>query len=127
MEHENIKELFRFNYEYFINAEKDLSECIDYRLKLETYKVIRHTPKGFKILVDFKEKFVLIDSNNFYGFYTFEAKKRFAYPTKKQALKGFYQRKLSELAHLNRRKEVTKKVLEITKKELEENEEKSIN
>lgn len=51
------------------------------KLSLDEYQVIRNTPKGYVIKYGSKEKWV-----------SGESKKRFAYPTKEEALINFIKR-----------------------------------
>jgi len=62
-----------------------------FHIRLETYAVLRHTDCGVKLYMGYgqKEKFVL---NN--------ARKRFAYPTKKLAWDSFVIRKAYHVGHL---------------------------
>lgn len=70
------------------------------RIHLREYLVLRETPKGVWINHHGKEKFVLNRS-----------KKRFAHPTKEEALKSFKRRKKSQLLHLEHQLARAKKAL----------------
>ncbi len=69
-----------FLYRYITIKRSDFS-YVYADLRLEAYRVIRKTPKGFWIKPDFKEKWVSND-----------CRKRYAYPTKEEALVNYIKR-----------------------------------
>jgi len=78
-------------------------------IEATAFKVVKHTPKGVKIMVEGTERFVKNDSI-----------KRFAYETKKQALEGFIFRKKRQLKILSARIETTKVELDLAEKMIQE-------
>lgn len=55
------------------------------RLNIEEYRITKHTPEGFWIIMPSGQKWVSATS-----------KKRYAYPTKTEAMEGFKYRKIRQ-------------------------------
>ena len=80
-----MKVLYRYIDRYPCN------EGDDSDIFCESYRILRHTKCGVWINADCQERFVL---NN--------ARKKYAYPTKKEALRSFKIRKSRQLQHIIR-------------------------
>ena len=89
MEHSNIKTLYRYGYHAVY---LDDNYMLEVNVGIERYNVIKHTPKGFVIDLEYGlTKFVLN-----YG------RKRFAYPTPKEAIESLVIRKRKHIGSLKR-------------------------
>ena len=93
---ENITHLFRANPLYFTSGVLDIYH--------ESYEVLKHTPKGVWIKMpsgSFQDKkFVLLSG-----------RKRFAYPTKKEALTALLYRKKRQIIILKNQLEQAENVV----------------
>lgn len=89
---------------------------IDIRLKLWTYPVVSHTPQGIRIDM-FTNKWKDGKYIRITKWVSNTAKKRFAHPTKEEALIGLYWRKKRQIGILNYQKTVALKTLLLIKKE----------
>lgn len=74
----------------------------------QDFKIVRHTPKGFWIDVWGKEKWV----NNY-------SNKRYAYPTKKEALESLIKRRTRYISILKARLKQSEEGIELAKDKLE--------
>lgn len=102
----DAKKLYR--YEEFDHGE---GYGPNVRVRLSAFNVIKRTPKGCWISIPFgwKPRWVSL-----------EAKKRFAYPTKEEALKSFIARKRRQVSILSYQKERAEIALQIGKSMLEQ-------
>ena len=93
---ENLKVLYRAEPLMYTNRMLEIF--------YEEYTILKHTPKGVWIehpqYGHTKGKFVLLSG-----------KKRFAYPTKEEALKSLYYRKKRQLIYLKNQVEVAETVI----------------
>lgn len=73
--------LYRYTKHCYDECLLDIDDNSNVKLRLSEYDVIRNTPKGYVIKVNYKEKWVPNDT-----------KRRFAYPTKEEAMNNFVKR-----------------------------------
>lgn len=85
------------------------------KIELEKFKVVKLTPRGLwlsRMYINWKgeeetltdKKFILLDS-----------RKKFAHPTKEEALESFIQRKASQVKIVKRQLDVAKRALDLGK------------
>ena len=81
------------------------------RVRLYAFNVVRTTPKGYWISIPYSFKLKWVSS---------EAKKRFAYPTKEEALQSFRARKRRQVAILSYQLERAKMALNVSEGDIDE-------
>lgn len=74
------------------------------RLLLRDFKIVRHTPKGVWIMTDYRKRFVLTS-----------ASRKWAYPTKGEALVSFQRRKEWQVAILRHQLEMAQAALDFSR------------
>jgi len=102
MDNKEVKTLYRGDHGW--------DENLNTKIEFLEFKVIKTTPKGWRIL-DYNEKDRWI---------SFTSIKKYAYPTKEQALIGYYRCREYELNHLIGRISYVKDMKKIAKKQLTE-------
>lgn len=85
-------------------------------LKLLTFRVIKHTPQGAWIEPWFGEMFTLRGEKRWVSNY---ARKRYALPTKQEALHSFCCRKQRQISIYEARADTAKRALRLAEREME--------
>ena len=91
--HTDIHVLYRYDYMISYDDYYDIHPSPEIKLLLVDFNVVKHTPTGYKIDMGYntKQKFVVS-----------AGKKRYAYPTKEEALRSLIARKRVHIKILNR-------------------------